>query len=86
MRTEGTTQARKGLNMTTNAQRLKYRSSLYELVAENDGRRVLVAYAKKGRNNILKSVRNRAEIMVALTGSEAIDFAKRAVAQMRGCR
>ncbi len=66
------------MTTATRLERLKYYSTIYELAAEKNGERVLIAYAPKGRSSLLRACRNRSAAVVALTGSTSIDFAKRA--------
>lgn len=60
-------------------ERLANRSTAYELAAIHpDGRRVLIAYSRKGRRGIFSAVRNRGEAVAALCQSQEFAFAKRA--------
>jgi len=53
--------------------------TLYELAAQNGDRRILLAYcSNRGRRTVWEVARKHAERLVALTGAENIEFAKRA--------
>lgn len=60
-------------------ERLKYYATRYELAAINGDTRILLVYSYgRGRRAILESARKHGEKLVALTGRQSIDFAKRA--------
>lgn len=56
---------------------LKYRTTLYELVIEKDGKRYLAGYCRKGRNGLFGMLAKNAEKIAALFG-DTVTFAKRA--------
>ena len=59
--------------------RLYNRATCYELAAINVERRVLIAYCgRRSRSGLLAACRNRGALVIALTGSENIEFGKRA--------
>lgn len=55
------------------------RATLYELVAERDGRRILVAYCQsRTRRGLYNALSNRLDHIQRVIGTKAIDWADRA--------
>lgn len=55
--------------------------TLYELIVERGDNRILVMYtSSRGRRMLLDCARKHADKLTALTGTDSLDFAKRASA------
>jgi len=67
------------MTRTERLARLQNRGTYYELAAVRGEQRRLIAYTqRRSRRGMLAACRNRAVLVIALTGAEELQFGKRA--------